>query len=87
MKTISKILVIAVFFVGMTSATAQQNRKIDPEKIIKFLDKDKDGKISLDEAKKARKKTLAENFTKLDKNEDGYLDIKELKAMQDKKKS
>ena len=48
---------------------------------MNFLDKDGDNRISLEEAKKARKQTFADNFDTLDKNQDGYIDIEEIKLL------
>jgi Ca2+-binding EF-hand superfamily protein len=45
------------------------------EQILKDLDKNEDGKISLKEAKGPLKK----DFKKIDKNEDGFISKKELK--------
>lgn len=83
MKTISKILIAIAFVVGVTEANAQK-KKVNPKKIIKHLDKDKDGKISVKEAKKAKK--ISEKFAKIDLNKDGFLDLKELEAINNKKK-
>ena len=62
------------------SSTSKKSRTMNPKTIMNFLDKDGDNKISLEEAKKAKKQTFANNFDKLDKNKDGYIDIEELKS-------
>ncbi|OAI41622.1 hypothetical protein AYO40_02915 [Planctomycetaceae bacterium SCGC AG-212-D15] len=54
---------------------AQVERMVN--QILERFDKNKDGKISKDEAQG----NLAENFDRLDTNKDGYLDRKELTAI------
>ena len=49
MKAISKMLLIVLCFIGLTGVTAQQ-RKPNPERIMKMLDKN--GKVSLEEFNK-----------------------------------
>ncbi|MGB0869099.1 MAG: acetoacetate decarboxylase family protein [Flavobacteriales bacterium] len=53
-------------------------KKINPEKVIKFLDANKDGKISKKEAEKSKK--LLASFNYLDTNKDGFLTLNELKS-------
>ena len=64
--------------------------KGDPEAAFKKMDKDSDGKLTLEEFKGKRmgdKATKAEErFKKLDKNDDKSLNLEEFKAGQRKKK-
>ncbi|MDC1142485.1 hypothetical protein OAU50_05300 [Planctomycetota bacterium] len=51
----------------------------DPANMMKAIDKDADGKISKDEAKRNLKK----NFDRIDANSDGFIDADELKKVLD----
>ncbi len=66
--------------VAKLSSMIQNGRKgkPNPEMIFKFLDRDKDGKLSRAEAENAPKKKLAENFDLIDGNSDGFIDKEEL---------
>ena len=62
----------------------KQGRKVaDPAKLIERLDKDGDGKISLEEAPEKMKKRLV----RIDANEDGFVELSELKMAAEKKQS
>ncbi|KGL63624.1 hypothetical protein [Polaribacter sp. Hel1_85] len=82
-KSANKILVVlGLSLITSVSALAQQGSREDRPKgppsvkqIIKDLDTDEDGKISLKEAKGP----LKNDFKKIDINEDGFLSKKELK--------
>ncbi|MEO9569821.1 MAG: EF-hand domain-containing protein [Polaribacter sp.] len=84
MKKLTNKIIAVLGFILLTSisAIAQQNNDEETPKgppsvkqIIKDLDTNEDGKISLKEAKGPLKK----DFKKIDTNEDGFLSKKELK--------
>ena len=91
MKNVSKILVVAALFIGSVSCYAQRpnngGQKPNPEMVFKMLDSNKDDKISLDEAKKARGGKLVDNFKMFDANNDGFIEVTELKDVFTKRKS
>ncbi|MBU3009959.1 EF-hand domain-containing protein [Polaribacter vadi] len=75
------ILTVAVILLSFTAVSAQENnddrRREGPpsaEQLIKELDKDEDGKLSLKEVKGPLKK----DFKKIDTDEDGFLSKEEL---------
>jgi len=63
------------------------DRKPFEEKLKPKTDADGDGKISKDEADKAPKGKLKENFATIDTNKDNYLDKEEMKAFRKKQKA
>lgn len=75
---LSVSLLVACAFVSV-SVNAQDHKK-DPEKYIKKLDANNDGKISKDEADKAEKGKLKDHFAKVDVNKDGFIDKAELET-------
>lgn len=82
-KLVNKVIgTFALILLMSTTAFAQQdNREEKPKgppsvkQILKDLDTNEDGKISLKEAKGPLKK----DFKKIDTNEDGFISKKELK--------
>jgi Ca2+-binding EF-hand superfamily protein len=67
--------------VNTESRTLERNQmqgKPEAEKLIRYLDKDNDGKISMSEAKNAKNGKLFERFTRIDTNNDSYLTKEEL---------
>ena len=56
----------------------QQMQSVNPVKIIEALDTNDDKKIDREEAAKAQRGNLAQNFDKIDTNEDGFIDLEEL---------
>ena len=90
MKKISRFLMGAILILLVSSSYGQkrsdQNGKPNADKIIKYLDSNKDGKISKTEASKAKRGRLADNFEKIDANKDGYLSKEELENMSKKRK-
>jgi Ca2+-binding EF-hand superfamily protein len=85
--------VAAVAFVSLTVAWGQDEKageehehaKRSPEEILKKLDTNNDGKISLDEWKASPRNQkdparAQEMFNKLDANHDGFITLEELKA-------
>jgi len=84
MKKINTVLILSSVLVVTACSNNDakaDNHKPSPERIIQFLDKDNDGKISRAEAASARKKKLAENFDFIDKNQDNFIDLSELNAI------
>jgi Ca2+-binding EF-hand superfamily protein len=85
--------VAAVAFVSVTVAWGQDEKageehgpRRTPEEMLKKLDTNNDGKISLDEWKAGPRSQkdparAQEMFTKLDANHDGFITLDELKAM------
>ncbi|MCW4470380.1 hypothetical protein OGH69_15510 [Flavobacterium sp. MFBS3-15] len=73
--------IMAALF-GTTAAVAQEIEKPENRRkeMIKRLDTDNDGKISMAEAEKSPKGKLKENFAAIDTNKDSFLDESELKA-------
>lgn len=73
-------LVLTMMLCLLNVGLAQEsptNQQYNPERVLQFLDKDKDEKISQQEASKAKR--LMGRFTHLDTNSDGYLTLAELK--------
>lgn len=80
-------------FVGgvMGEAAAQEpKKKPDPEAAFKKMDKDSDGKLTLEEFKANKKNKALENaekqFARLDKNSDKAVSLEEFKAPRAPKK-
>lgn len=95
MKKFTVLTVLAAFVAGafaLSTAEAQEKKKKrDPEAVFKRLDKNSDGKLSLEEftsrARKEEAKARAEKrFKVLDKNSDGSVSLEEFKAGAKKKK-
>jgi hypothetical protein len=81
MKKVNVILVLVVTLIGLSNHSIAQNQnksQHDPERILKFLDRDNDNKISKREASSAIR--LANNFDNLDTNNDEFLSLEELKG-------
>lgn len=76
--SISKTLLITIIAAAMcTPAMSQRGGKGGSAAIFKKLDKDKDGKISAEEAKGSR---IEKAFDKIDADDDGYITKKEMAA-------
>ncbi len=76
------IIVSHTIFSGCEATPQQQDqhakrKRPSPERLIKDLDKNKDGKLSKSELKGPIKR----DFVRIDKNKDGYITLAELKAM------
>ncbi|WP_136481893.1 EF-hand domain-containing protein [Cognatitamlana onchidii] len=72
---------------GPGSGQGQQPRpRPNASQILTMLDTNDDGKISKEEASKAKKGKLLEDFDKIDTNEDGFLGLEELEAFFNHKK-
>lgn len=82
-NNILKVVVLAVALVLSVPAIAQQqgrgkqHNKPNPDQVIARLDANNDGKIDKEEASKAAKGSLVENFDNLDSNNDGYIVLEE----------
>ena len=82
-KSTNKILAVLIVSLGLSASTfAQGNNSDDKPKgpptfkqLLKELDTNEDGKISLKEVKGP----LAKDFKKIDTDEDGFLSEKEIK--------
>jgi Ca2+-binding EF-hand superfamily protein len=78
---LSVSLLLACAFVSVSvNAQDHKDHKKDPEKVIKSLDTNNDGKISKAEAEKAEKGKLKDHFAKVDANGDGFVDKTELET-------
>jgi len=66
--------------IGLSNYSLAQNankeQQYNPERILQFLDKNNDNKISQQEASSAKR--LDNNFNNLDTNKDGFLTLEEL---------
>ena len=90
----SNMLKVGVFglgllMIGQLSAQGKKDKRHgapNPERVMAHLDTSKDGLISQEEAKKAKRGRLSENFETVDGNSDGFLDIQELTTMQEKRR-
>ncbi len=74
------VWVVAILTCLSTSGFAQNqnnSQQYNPERILQFLDRNKDEKISKQEAERAKR--LSDNFKYLDTNNDGFLTLEELK--------
>jgi acetoacetate decarboxylase len=71
-------MVLTLFANDGLAQDKNSRKKFSPEKIMKFLDANKDGKISKQEASRAKK--LAANFANLDTDKDEFLTLEELKG-------
>lgn len=83
MKRVNVVLIWMLMLLSSTLSVGfaqgqDGNQQFDPERIIKFLDKDNDGKISEQEA--SGRKKLSSNFKYLDANKDSFLTLEELKG-------
>lgn len=83
MKKINVVLVLVVATLICASnfsiAQKQNNgQQFNAERVLQFLDRNSDQKISKQEAGKAKK--LTKNFDYLDTNKDGFLTLEELKG-------
>ncbi len=79
MKKVYPVLIVAMLFVGLTAYASNVIQRPSPEKILKKLDTNKDGKIDKEEASKSRGGKLVKRFGKIDTNKDGLINLKELK--------
>jgi Ca2+-binding EF-hand superfamily protein len=85
----SKSLKLGVLTLGVFACTltlsAQEKKEPNFDKMFQRFDADKNGSISLDEFKSAKRKNdvpaerLEKNYAKLDANEDGAVTLAELK--------
>lgn len=88
-----KFLAVVIIALFVTSGAVAQEQKAKKEgkggkvkEMIKELDTDGDGRLSMAEAEKAPKGKLKKNFTAIDTDKDNHLDKDELKAYRKEKK-
>ena len=93
MKKFLMFTLLAGFIAGMVSSpafAAEKKKKKDLDAQFKKMDKDSDGKLTLEEYKGKRTGKKAERaeklFKRLDKNSDGSLTLEEFKTRKKKKK-
>jgi len=86
-KWLMVLMLGGIFTTGAVAQERVSQTKPSGEKMIAKIDTDGDGKISKDEADKAPKGKLKENFATIDTNKDSYLDKEEIKAYRKEKKA
>lgn len=90
MKQLVCLLVVFAMSFGSINLAVAAGKKKDPEAKFKKLDKNSDGKLSLEEfvgKRTGKKKEKAEKiFKKKDKNADSFLTLEEFKRKKKKKK-
>ncbi|MES2487885.1 MAG: EF-hand domain-containing protein [Bacteroidota bacterium] len=86
-KWLMVLMLGGIFTTGAVAQEKVSEKKPAGEKMIAKVDTDSDGKISKDEADKAPKGKLKENFAAIDTNKDNYLDKEEIKAYRKEKKA
>ncbi len=74
------LMAVAAIAVAQTPTTNQQKQIKEAEERFAASDKNKDGKLTLEEAQ-AGMPRIASNFKKIDANNDGFVTIEEIKAM------
>ncbi len=76
--------------IGEAAAQEEPKKKPDPEAAFKKMDKNTDGKLTLEEFKANKKNKALENadkqFARLDKNSDKSVSLEEFKAPRTPKK-
>lgn len=80
MEKLILLFAVAIFTCSSNLALAQKQnnkRQFSPEKVLRFLDKNNDQKISKQEASRAKR--LHQNFKHIDVDNDGFLTLNELK--------
>lgn len=71
---------------GAQRGGQQQRERPDASKILAMLDTNNDNKISKEEASKAKRGKLSEDFDIIDLNEDGFLVLEELQSFFENRK-
>ncbi|OBQ55845.1 EF-hand domain-containing protein [Tamlana sp. s12] len=90
--TTLKLGTLALALFAFTSVEAQEKKKPDPEKAFKRFDANKDGSVTLEEFKSAKRKKeipedkLEKGFNRMDADSDGSVTLEEFKAAQEKGK-
>lgn len=85
------LLALSVFAMSLTT-TAQEKKTPDFEKMLKRFDTDKNGTVSFEEFKLAKRKNevplerLEKRFTRMDSDKNGAVTLEELKAEFEKPK-
>ena len=80
-----KFLIVTIVLMGNLGLVQAQESRTDKEIDRRFAmaDKNKDGKLTLEEAK-AGMPRVAENFSRIDTQNKGYVTAAEIKAMADR---
>lgn len=89
-RVISLSLAVAICAAPLAPAFAAdppEKKKPDPAAAFKKLDKNSDGKLTLEEFKGKREEAEAKKgFDRMDANKDGGVSLEEFKAAREKKK-
>lgn len=83
MKTLAKIALFAAATITLAPAAhadAYQDRLTELRTKFKASDKNKDGKLTQQEAKDGGMSRIASNFSRIDTDKDGYLTLAQLEA-------
>ena len=83
MKTLAKIAAFAaaaMFLAQPAHADAYQDRLTELRTKFKASDKNKDGKLTQQEAKDGGMTRIAANFSRIDTDKDGYVTLAQLEA-------
>jgi Ca2+-binding EF-hand superfamily protein len=83
MKTLAKIAAFtaaAMFLAPAAHADAYQDRLTELRTKFKASDKNKDGKLTQQEAKDGGMTRIASNFSRVDTDKDGYVTLAQLEA-------
>lgn len=83
MKTLAKIAAFAaamMIFAPAAHADAYQDRLTELRTKFKASDKNKDGKLTKQEAKDGGMTRIASNFSRIDTDKDGFLTLAQLEA-------
>lgn len=80
------LAVLLAFTLAPFAIGADEKPTPDPAEVFKKLDKNSDGKLSLEEFKGKREEEAAKKaFDRIDKNKDGSISLEEFKARPMKK--
>lgn len=83
MKTLAKITAFAaaaMIFAPVAHADMYQDRLAELRTKFKASDKNKDGKLTQQEAKDGGMSRIASNFSRVDTDKDGYVTLAQLEA-------
>lgn len=78
---------LAVSVPASAQNQGKQRRDPSPEKVIAMFDTNKDGSISIEEARVAEKAGMYRKFGRIDVDRDGKVTIEELRAHAEARKS
>jgi Ca2+-binding EF-hand superfamily protein len=84
-ENVMKFLIVTIALIGNLGLVQAQESRTDKEIDQRFAmaDKNKDGKLTLEEAK-AGMPRVAANFSRIDTQNKGYVTAAEIKAMADR---